>query len=99
MFVKLYKYKIRTRDFQKWKKINDAAQRLYEKYGGGDSERLVMKEGAFTQIIELDRYQSKRDFLKITKRVDTDPKIDALFKEFLGVVVKRAIHRDEFEAV
>jgi hypothetical protein len=99
MFVKLYKYKIRTRDFQKWRKINDAAQRLYAKYGGGGWERLVMKEGHFTQIIELNRYKSKQDFLKITKQVDADPRIDVLFKEFLDLVVRKTIRRDELEAV
>ncbi len=99
MFIKLYKYKIRSRDFQKWKKINNAARTIYKKYGGGNSERLVVKEGPWTQIIELDRYTSKKEFLKITRLVDKDSKIDALFTEFLDLVHKKTIYRDEFTTV
>ena len=99
MFVKVYRYKIRQRDFQKWKKNNDAARRLYRKYGGGNSKRLFKKDGNFISVVELDYYKSKKDFLKITKQVDRDSKTDALFQEFLSYVHNKHISEEEFETI
>lgn len=99
MFIKVYRYKIKKSDFQKWKKNNDAARRLYRKYGGGNSKRLFKKDGNFISVVELDHYKSKKDFLKITKQVDRDPKTDALFQEFLGYVHNTKFIEEEFETV
>lgn len=58
-----------------------------------------MKEDSFILIIELDRYQSKAEFLKVTKKVDKEAKTDVLFKEFLKVVYNRNITEEVYETV
>ena len=99
MFVRVYRYEINKCDLQKWKKINDAARRIYKKYGGGNSKRLIRKDGDFIRVIEMDHYKSKEDFLKIVKQVDKDEKIDGIFKDFLTTVHQKRISEEECETV
>lgn len=98
MFVKTYRYKIRKNDFQKWKKNNDTVTKLYKKYGG-DFKRLIKKENDFFHIVELGFYNSKKEFLKIIKQFDSNPRADALFKEFLSIVYNKRFSEEEFETV
>ena len=97
MFVKMYSYKIKQSDFQKWKKINNAAKKIYTKYGGGNSKVLIKKGGNFIKIIELDFYKFKKDFLKITTQVDQNKKINKLYQEFLAIVYQKKITQEDFE--
>jgi len=99
MFVKVYRYKIKQRDFQKWKKNNDAAHRLYRKYGGGHLKVIFKKDKNFIIIVELDFYKSKKDFLKIIKQVNRDSKTNVLFQEFLNYVYNKDIFEEEFETI
>jgi len=98
MFVKTYRYKVKKNNFQKWKKNNDIVTKLYKKYGG-DFQRLVRKENEFFLIVELGFYKSKKEFLKIIKQFDSDPKTNALFKEFLNLVHNKKFVEEEFETV
>jgi len=97
MFVKVYLYKIQKNNFQKWKKNNDIVTRLYKKHGG-DFQRLVRKENDFFHIVELGFYKSKKEFLKIIKHFDSDPKTEVLFKNFLNLVHNK-FTEEEFETV
>jgi len=97
MFVKMYSYKIKQSDFQKWKKINNAAKKIYTKYGGGNSKGLMKKGKNFIKIIELDFYKSKKDFLKITTLVDQNKRINKLYQEFLNTLYQKKITQEEFE--
>ena len=99
MIVKVYKYKIKKTDFNKWKKVNDSARKLYKKYGGGNSRRLFKKSGIFIEIIEMDYYNSKKAFLNINKKVEDSPKIHILFKEFISYVHNTKIVREEFNSI
>lgn len=97
MFVKLYKYQIRRADLQKWEKINNAANKIYEHYGRVDFETLLRKEKYYIEVIELNRYASKNIFQKIIKEVDKDRRITKLYASFLKLVYKNKILEDEFE--
>jgi hypothetical protein len=99
MFVKVYRYRIRKHNFEKWKKINDAARNIYRKYGCGNSQCLISKEGKLITVLELDYYNSRRDFLRITGLVDADLLIKSLFSEFMRVVYRKHITEEEFETV
>jgi hypothetical protein len=63
MFVKMYRYELRASHAQQWKHIIDAADRIYRKYGGGKTERLLRKGEKYHTIIELDYYPSKQAYL------------------------------------
>ncbi len=99
MFVKVYKYKIKKRNLRKWKNNNDSARKVYKKYGGGNSQRLLSKKGNWINILEIDHYESKNDFIKITKKVEEHPKIKFLLEEFLKIIHNGHFSQEEFETV
>lgn len=99
MFVKLYHYKIKKNDFQKWKTINNRARKIYKKYGNIKSMRLVQKTGKFITITELDFYRSRNEFVRITRKLNTDSSISVLFQEFLSIIHNKKFTEEEFYAV
>ena len=98
MFVKTYRYTVRKANFQKWKKNNDTTAKLYKQYGG-KFQRLVKKKKDSFHILELGFYNSKKEFLQIIKQFDNDPKVGALFKDFLSLVHNKRFSEEEFETV
>ena len=99
MFIKIYQYDVKRNFFQKWKKNNNAARNIYRKYGGGNWQRLIQKNGNLVHVIELDVYRSKQQFKKIAQRVDENPKIHELFKEFINLIKNKRYTEGEFENV
>lgn len=99
MFVKMYRYKLQTSDFPQWQRIIDAADRIYQKYGGGNTKRLLRKSEDSYTIVELDYYPSKQAYLTTTKQVADDPEITSLFNEFLKTVRDQRFTEEEFETL
>lgn len=99
MFVKLYRYKIKSKDFPKWKKIINIAGKIYRKHGKNKWTLLTKKEKGLITIIELGYYKSKNAFIAIKNKVDNDEAINSLFNEFLDVVHEKKIIEDEFKAI
>ncbi len=100
MFVKLYRYRIKKKDFSKWKEIQKAADKLYKKHGyGGKSFSLTKENAGFLTIIDVGFYKSKNEFLRIEKNVDNDRLLDSLWKKFLQILHNRRYYQEEFESV
>ncbi len=87
MFVKIYKYKIRSGNLEKWRKNNDAANDVYRKHGAKKLERMMRKKGQTIEVLELGYYQSRSEFEMIAASVDKDKRIKVLFSEFKDLVV------------
>ena len=99
MFVKFYQYRIKSKNLKKWKDINDKTKALFEKKYNVDSQRLIKKEDKFINIIEMDHYKSKEDYLKIKDEMDKDRQVNSLFLEFIEIVFRRKLLEDEYETI
>lgn len=98
MFVKIYRYQIKNKNFKKWKRNNDIVSRLYRKLGC-QFYRLIKKESNFFHIIELGFYGSKKEFLKITNQLDSNPEILMLYGDFLKLVHNKKFIEEDFETL
>ena len=96
MFIKFYEYKIKKQDFQKWKKINVEAQKIYKKHGLKSHQVFTKKEKNLIKIVEIDYYNSKKDFFKVSKNVNKEKQIKELFNRFLKLVHNKKIKGLDF---
>lgn len=94
MFIKLYKYKIRSENFEKWRENNDAANHVYREHGAKRLERMVKKNEDMTKVMELGYYESEDEFKRIAALVDQDERIKMLFSEFKKLVIGDIIEED-----
>ena len=99
MFVKMYRYELRASDFHHWKHIIDAADRIYHRYGGGNTKRLLQKGEQYHTIIELDYYPSKQEYLTTLRLVTNDSEITSLFQAFLKTLRDQRYIEEEFETI
>ena len=99
MFVKLYRYTIKTKDFKKWKKNNDEAWKIYLCHGKADYKRLIKKGKTKTEIIELGFYNSKNNYTYLMKRLDKNKQLGLLFKDFLKIAVNGKFIEEELETI
>ena len=97
MFIKMYRYKIKKKDFQKWEKIVNGANKVYREYGGKKWMKFTRKEKDIIAIMEMGFYPAKVYYKKMIKKVDKDPRIKRLFSEFLKLVNRSDIEEEEFE--
>lgn len=87
MFAKLYRYKIRAQDLDRWKENNDKARKVYAEQGHTRSVRLWRQDGDTISVVELDLFDSQEAREAIAGRVDADPRIAPLFEEFKSLLV------------
>ena len=99
MFVKLYRYKIKTKDFEKWKKNNDEAWKIYLCDSKTDYKRLIKKGKIKTEIIELGFYNSKSDYTNLMKNLNKNKQLGLLFKNFLKIAVNEKFIEEQFETI
>ena len=98
MFVKIYRYKLKRTNLQKWKKNNDTVGKIYKRYCG-EFKRLIKRDKKFVHVVEIGFYKSKSEFKRIIKKFDNDPKVNVLFKEFLSLIHNSKFSEEEFETV
>ncbi|MBI2633638.1 MAG: hypothetical protein HYW78_04655 [Parcubacteria group bacterium] len=98
MFVKMYTYKIRSKDFEKWRIINDAANSIYREYGVKRLEQMMRRTENEIGIIDFGYYESQGAFEKIAALVDQDKRIIQLFSEFKKLVSGEFI-QEEYETI
>ena len=82
MYVRMYKYRIATSHRRAWKKIADAADKIYRKHGATRSLRLAEAKGADLLIYEIAFYNSGAAYERTVRGVDNEPAIPLLFRNF-----------------
>ena len=94
MFGRVISYKIARFSLTKWKNITNKANTIYQKYGDVSFQRVVREEGDSLLVIEFECYPSKKEYERITKKINGDKRIKILFEKFERIVIGD-IHRKE----
>ncbi len=81
MFVELYRHKIKSVDFDKWKKNNDAAWKMYSEFWEADYKRLFKKLGDLIEVMELGFYKSREDYQDLIAKLESNKQL-GLFNLF-----------------
>ncbi|MBL7055364.1 hypothetical protein ISS07_00450 [Candidatus Woesearchaeota archaeon] len=99
MFAIAYRYKIKSEDLSKWKKINYGAKKIYEKFGSYRVEKLVKKEKKLLSILEIEFYKSRDDYEKIKQKVKGNEQRNNFLKEFISFVYRKRVDIEEFDVL
>ena len=99
MFVKLYRYKIKSADLDKCKKNADDVWKIYSSNCKLEYKLLIKKKVLESEIIELGFYRSKTDWLDVMRKLNKNRKLNLLFKEFLKIAINGEFEEEEFEAL
>lgn len=100
MFVKIYRYKIKKKDFSKWKRAVESANRIYRKYNKSFRwGKFVRKNKKYICVVEIGYCKSKKEFIRTYKKTNKDKKIKNLWSKFLKIVDVKKIKEEEFDSV
>ena len=95
MFVRVYRFKVKSKDFEIYREIERKASMIYKKHGITKHITLFRKGKSFTHILLLEFYKSEKEFKRILKKVNADKRIKELWKRFLRISVGR-VHGEVF---
>ena len=105
MFVRVYRFKVKSKDFETYREIERKASMIYKKHGITKHITLFRKGKSFTNILLLEFYKSEKEFKRILKKVNADKRIlkkvnadkriKELWKRFLRISVGR-VHGEGF---
>ena len=95
MFVRVYRFKVKSKDFETYREIERKASMIYKKHSITKHITLFRKGKSFTNILLLEFYKSEKEFKRILKKVNADKRIKELWKRFLRISVGR-VHGEGF---
>lgn len=97
MFVKVYQYHIQKDKLAEYKKIQEQASKIYDKYIVSETMYLQSKADE-TKWMEISKYKDENEYNTSIRLINEQQEIQALFNAFQSILVmeKSEITEEDF---
>jgi len=96
LFVMTYVYKVSQEQIDKFLIMEKKATNTYLKHGCLGLEILRSADGL---CMEINRFESRGHYQSVSKSLDSDPEMQALWKEFRSIIGNQDIVTVEYEQI
>ncbi len=94
MFIETYAYKVAKSRIDQYLDIQRRTKEVYLRYGCLSYEVFRSDDDL---CLEINRFEGRKHYENVTKSVDLDPRIKALWKELCSIVEKEKVATKRYE--